>query len=93
MKLGKIDPDAAFVKIKSSYAGSEIYNDAEISVKIGKRHQKIRWNEFDSVIGNYDITEQLHKKFKLSGDFIGSLTVLSDEYYESIMAEEDTSAE
>ena len=93
VRLGKIDPDVAFMKITSSYTGSEIYNDAEISVRIGKRHQKIRWNEFDSIGGNYDITERLHKKFKSSGDFIGSLTALSDEYYESIIAEEDASAE
>ena len=52
----------------------------------------MQWNEFDSIMGIYDMTDQLHKKFKLSGDFIASLTKISNEYYERIMEEEDVNA-
>lgn len=89
MKLGRISQDIALARIKQNYPNSEIYNDAEIYIRIGKRHQKIPWSEFDSLFGNYDITERLHSKFRSSGDFIGSLTELSDEYYNSIIAEEN----
>ena len=53
----------------------------------------MQWNEFDSIMGIYDITDRLHEKFKSSGDFIGALTELSDEYYNSIVAEENEDAE
>lgn len=88
MKIGKINRDTAFAKIKQICPNAEIYNDAEILLRIGKRHQKIRWGEFDSLLGNYDITERLHTKFKLTGDYIGALAELTDEYYDSIVAEE-----
>ena len=87
-QMGKIDRNIAFAKIKQECPNSDIYNDAEILLRVGKRYQKIRWYEFDSIVGNYDITDRLHKKYKLSGDFIGALTELSDEYYSSIVAEE-----
>lgn len=87
-QMGKIDRNIAFARIKQECPNSDIYNDAEILLRVGKRYQKIRWNEFDSIVGNYDITDRLHKKYKLSGDFIGALTELSDEYYSSIVAEE-----
>ena len=44
-------------------------------------------------MGNHDITVRLHEKFKASHDFIGSLAQLSDEYYDSIVAEENGDAE
>lgn len=91
-QMGKIDRSVAFAKIKAECSNSDIYNDAEILLRVGKRHQKIRWNEFDSIMGSYDITDRLHRKFKSSGDFIGALTALSDEYYESIITEEDVNA-
>lgn len=91
-QMGKIDRSVAFARIKAECANSDIYNDAEILLRVGKRHQKIRWNEFDSIMGNYDITDRLHEKFVLSGDFIGALTALSDEYYECIITGEDENA-
>lgn len=87
-QMGKIDRNIAFARIKQECPNSDSYNDAEILLRVGKRYQKIHWNEFDSIVGNYDITDRLHKKYKLSGDFIGALTELSDEYYSSIVAEE-----
>lgn len=93
LKFGKIKQDVAFARIKQECPNSEVYNDAEISIRIGKRCQKVRWNEFDSIMGNHDITVRLHEKFKVSHDFIGSLTQLSDEYYDSIVAEENGDAE
>ena len=89
MKLGKINHDVAFAKIKEICPNSSIYNDAEISLRIGKRHQKISWGEFDSFLGSYDITDQLHNKFKINGDFVGVLSELADEYYDSIIKEEN----
>ncbi len=89
MKLGKISQDIAFARIKQNCPNSDVYNDAQLYIRIGKRYQKIPWGEFDSLFGNYDITESLHSKFRSSGDFIGSLTELSDEYYNSIIAEEN----
>lgn len=89
IKMGQINQDVAFAKIKEICPNSEIYNDAEILFRIGKRKQRIRWGEFDSLFGNYDITERLHSKFKLSGDYLGALTELADEYYDSIVKEEN----
>ena len=93
LKIGAINQDVAFARIKQECPNSEVYNDAEIFIRIGKRHQKVRWNEFDSIMGNHDITVRLHEKFKASHDFMGSLTQLSDEYYDSIVAEENGDAE
>lgn len=89
IKMGQINQDVAFAKIKEICPHSEIYNDAEILFRIGKRKQRIRWGEFDSLFGNYDITERLHNKYKLSGDYIGALTELADQYYDSIVKEEN----
>ncbi len=88
MKIGKIPQDVAFAKIKEICPNADIYNDAEIILRIGKRKHKIRWNEFDSLLGNYDITTKLHAKFKSTNDFIGALSELTDEYYYSIVAED-----
>ena len=87
--MGQINQDVAFAKIKEICPHSEIYYDAEILFRIGKRKQRIRWGEFDSLFGNYDIPERLHNKYKLSGDYIGVLTELADEYYDIIVKEEN----
>lgn len=87
MRIGKIRREIAFAKIKENCPNADIYNDAEISLRIGKRQQKIRWGEFDSLLGSYDITNRLHNMFKVSGDFISALTELTDEYYDSIINE------
>lgn len=92
MQMGKINQDTAFARIISECPNAENYNDAEIQLRIGKRYQKVRWNEFDSVMGNYDITEKLHKEFHRTGDFIKALTELTDAYYNSIIAEENENA-
>lgn len=92
-QMKKCKSDVAFAKIKESYPNSDIYNDAEIYLRIGKRRQKIRWDEFDSIMGNYDITEQLHRKFRESGDYIKALTEISDEYCRSILSEEKSNGE
>lgn len=93
MQTGKIDRTVAFARIKNQCSDAKDYNDAKIFLRIGKRTCPVQWNEFDSIMGIYDITDRLHEKFKLSGDFIGALTELSDEYYESIVTEEDVDAE
>lgn len=92
LKMGKIDSDVAFARIKLILPNTEIYNDAEISLRIGKRRRKISWNEFDSLLGTHDITTKLHDKYKASGNFIEALSQLADEYYNSIIAEENSDA-
>lgn len=92
MKIGRIEPDVAFALIKHNCPNAEVYNEAEIVVRIGKRHKSVKWNEFDSLFGTHDITTILHNKFQETGDFIGALSVLSDEYYNSIIAEENLDA-
>ena len=86
---GQIDKDVAFARIKLECLASEDYNDAEISISVGKRSQKVKWNDFDSILGNYDITEELHQKYADSNDFVKSLSEITDNYYESIKAEEN----
>lgn len=86
--LKKIDLNSAFVQIKDKCKDGEIYNDAEVQLRIGKRYQKVSWEELGTTIGEYDITESLHERYKSSNDFIQSLTELADEYYDSIVAEE-----
>lgn len=93
MQTGKIDRTVAFARIKNQCSDAKDYNDAKIFLRIGKRTCPVQWNEFDSIMGIYDITDQLYEKFKSSGDFIGALTELSDEYYNSIVAEENEDAE
>lgn len=93
LQTGKIDHTVAFTKIKNMCSDAEDYNDAKIFFRIGKRTCPVQWNEFDSIMGIYDITDHLHEKIKLSGDFIKALTELSDEYYNSILAEENEDAE
>lgn len=92
MQKGRINRNVAFARIKNEYPGTD-YNDAKIFLRIGKRTHPVQWNQLDSIMGNYDITERLHQKFKVSHDFIAELTVLSDEYYDSIVAEENKDAE
>lgn len=89
MKMGKIDREVAFARIKQNCPNSGIYNDAELLVRIGKRQQKVRWGELDSFLGSYDITEQLHNIFRATKDFINALSKLTDEYFDSIIKEEE----
>lgn len=91
-QTGKIDRTVAFAKIKGAYPDAEDYNDAKIFFRVGKRICPVQWNEFDSIMGIYDITDQLHQRFKSSGNFIGELTAISDEYYKSIIKEENVNA-
>ena len=88
MKMGCIPKDVALAKIKSQFTDTEIYNDAEICLRIGKKQQRVRWNEFETLIGNYDITERLHSKYKEKKDYISALSELADEYYFTIIEEE-----
>ena len=88
MQTRKIDQTVALAKIKGECPDSDDYNDATVFFRIGRRIQPVQWNDFDSIIGVYDITDRLHERFKASHDFIGELTTLSDEYYKSIIKEE-----
>lgn len=69
-----------------------LYEHNKIFFRVGKRICPVQWNEFDSIMGVYDITDRLHQRFRSSGDFIGELSAISDEYYKSIIKEEDVNA-
>ena len=92
VQIGKIDRAVAFARIKAECPDAKDYNDAKIFFRVGKRICPVQWNEFDSIMGVYDITDRLHQRFRSSGDFIGELSAISDEYYKSIIKEEDVNA-
>ncbi|WP_026491442.1 hypothetical protein [Butyrivibrio sp. XPD2002] len=86
----EIDQANAFTLIKTELNDDVDYNDAEIKVRIGgKRHQKIRWCEFESIVGAHDISARLYEAYKSSHDFAGELAKLSDEYYDDILESEE----
>ena len=89
LRFEKVTKEIAFAQIKQYCPDSGDYNDAEITLRIGKRHHKISWGDFDSLLGNHDITETLHKEYTATGDFINALSKLSDEYYNEIIQEEN----
>ena len=92
IQLGKVDRTVAFAKIKAEFPDAEDYNEAKVFFRVGKRICPVQWNEFDSIMGVYDITDQLHQRFKSSGNFIGELTAIADEYYNSIIKEGNVNA-
>lgn len=92
VQIGKIDRAVAFARIKAECPDAKDYNDAKIFFRVGKRICPVQWNEFDSIMGVYDITDRPHQRFRSSGDFIGELSAISDEYYKSIIKEEDVNA-
>jgi hypothetical protein len=90
MQLGQIEQAEAFAQIKATCSDIDEYNDAEIQLRIGKRRQTIKWNEFERSFGSYDISEALHMPYKKPADFISELTKLADEYYYTIIKSEDS---
>ena len=85
MQLGKLDQAEAFTQIKAEFKDSDDYNDAEIRLRIGSRYKKVKWNEFESVMGTHDISNALLEAYNVSHDYVGELTKLADKYYEDII--------
>ncbi len=83
-QLRRIPSNEAFALIKAEINDSKEYNDAEVNVKIGNRRRKIKWNEFESMMGTYDISEKLYNAYSKSKDFVRELYILVDEYYNMI---------
>lgn len=88
MQLGKIKKEDAFLKIKAELSNADEYNDAEITLKIGNRARNIKWNDFEHIIGNYDITQKLYEGYRETQNFAEVLTELADEYYQKIIESE-----
>lgn len=88
MQLGKIDQSVAFAQIKAECPDSEEYNDAEIILRIGGIKKTLRWNELESSLGSFDITNALHAAYKKPEDYVPALTKLADEYYFTVKEEE-----
>ena len=89
MQEGKLDKAKAFAQIKAELNGPDDYNDAVIKLRIGRRYKQVQWDEFESIIGTHDISHALHEACKISHDFVGELTKLSDEYYKDIIDSEE----
>ena len=85
MQAGKIDQAEAFAQIKAELKDSDDYNDAEIKLRLGNRYKKVKWNEFESIMGAYDISNAIHEACRFSHDFVGELTKLADDYYKDII--------
>lgn len=83
-QLRRIPSNEVFALIKAEINDSKEYNDAEVNVKIGNRRRKIKWNEFESMMGTYDISEKLYNAYSKSKDFVRELYILVDEYYNMI---------
>ena len=83
-QLRRIPSNEAFALIKAEINDSKEYNDAEVNVKIGNRRRKIKWNEFESMMGTYDISEKLYNAYSISKDFVRELYISVDEYYNMI---------
>lgn len=89
LQLGSISREAAFATIREEITDGNEYNEAEISLKIGKRTRRIRLEEFERLFGVYDITEQLREYQRDSQEFVERLGKLSDEYYVKIIESEE----
>ena len=85
VQLGKISKEVAFAQIKESQENTEDFNDAELSLKIGKTTKRVPWNDFENIVGVHDITEELHRAYARSKNFVDELTKLSNEYYHDII--------
>lgn len=84
MQLKRCSKDSAFALILSEIGGDGDYNDAEVKFKIGNRTKSFSWNNLDHIVGAHDVSAKLHIAYKKSGDFIGELAKLSDEYFTKI---------
>ncbi len=85
MQLGKISKEVAFANIKEIQGNAEDFNDAELSLKIGKTTKRVPWNDFENIVVVHDITEKLHSAYAKSKNFVAELTKLSNEYYHDII--------
>lgn len=85
----KIDQEKAFALLIKEANDSVKYDDAEVNLRFGKRQRKVRWNDFENIMGTHDISDKLNKAYKNSGDFVDELSKLSDEYYIEIMKSEE----
>ena len=81
---GNLDEKVALTEITTKYLGDDNrnnFNDAIVDLKIGNRIvSKFRFGEIENHIGAYDITDKLK-----SSDFMKTLVVCADGYYNKIM--------
>lgn len=78
----EISKEETFKKIKNE-VNDEQYNNASLVVKIGKAKKKVAWDDFESLIDGFDITD------KVSGlkgqQFIEELKVCSDKFISTLL--------
>lgn len=81
-KLREISKEEAFKAIKSE-VNDDQYNNASLVVKIGKSKKKVAWDDIESLIDGFDITEKVSG---LKGDnFIDELKKCSDDFIVSLI--------
>lgn len=81
MQLGKLNKETAFAMITAELKGVGDFNDATIKFRIGRRMKSVRWDDFEHIIGVYDISERLNAAYSKTRNFIEELTKITDEYY------------
>ena len=86
-QLNRITSENAFVDIKRQLGDKIDYDDAEISLKIGKRTRSYRWNEVENLFGSYDITDAISELLEKRYSFADALEECADNYYMSILEE------
>ncbi len=89
LQAGEIDQVNAFALIKAELNDADDYNDAEVKLRIGRGYRKVQWNEFDSIMGTYDITDKISIFTKSNEKFSKELSKLANDYYFEIVASEE----
>lgn len=89
LQWGKIEKDEAFAKIKAELPWAKEYNDAQIKMKIGNRYRTVQWNDFEHMMGSYDITQKLNAACRANKKFEEALAEIADEYYWAIINAEE----
>lgn len=77
-----IDHDKALSNINLN--SGITYDEIIVSGKIGKRKRKIKIQDFENMIGAYDITEEV-SKYRKTNNFLSELDKITYEYYKKII--------
>ena len=89
LQAREIDQVNAFALIKAEINDADDYNDAEVKLRIGRGYRRVQWNEFDSIMGTYDITDKISVFTKSNEKFLQELSKLANDYYLEIVASEE----
>ena len=85
-RLGHISKDVAFAMIKAEIGDDIEYDSALVRIKIGNHTKNYPWSEVEKLYCSHDITDELHKLYKTTGNYIESLKNLANEFYSKIVS-------